>query len=55
MNKGIFVAVILFIIEMIVLINGTNNEQNVGQNNANKACSKANVDNNNQQNGTING
>lgn len=55
MFKAIFVTAVLFVIQMIMIINASENNQTVDQGNSNTASSDASVANDNKQNGTLNG
>lgn len=55
MLKAIFVTAVLFVIQMIMIINATKNNQTVGQDNSNSASSDVSVVNDNAQQGEIDG
>lgn len=55
MLKAIFVTAILFIIQMVMMINACKNNQKVNQDNSNDASSDASAINDNAQQGLIDG
>lgn len=53
MNKAIFFAFVIFVIELVLTIHASDTNQSVGQKNDNKASAESGVKNDNAQKGTV--